>query len=132
MKSRLLGAVCASLFLPVASIGHAITTYQYIGNNYQSVSDDTPPEGTYTTSMSITGSFTVDEPLLPASFTDITPAVQTYSFFDGRDTLTETNSQIIDFGVAVDTSGLIHEWDIAIRTTSLSSQPPPPRLAISS
>ena len=126
-KSRLMGAVCASLLLPLASIANAITTYQYAGNNYSGVSDATPPDGAYDTSMSVSGSFAVSSPLLPSSLFDLQSIVQTYSFFDGRSTLTESDSRISSFSVTTDEAGHITEWSIVVGTP-LGHSPRPAHL----
>ena len=93
----------------------ATTTYQYTGNPYTSIpSDADPPAGSYTTSMGIAGTFTVAQALPAMGLTDIRAQILRYSFHDGRSTLTESNSQLSQFSVAVDGSGTIVLWQIIV------------------
>jgi len=93
---------------------HAATTYQYTGNGYTSITNSEPPAGIYTTGMNLSGSFTVLAPLNIATDGDISGSVTAYSFNDGRFTLTNSNSQILDFIVTVDVTGDIVSWDILV------------------
>ena len=118
-KSRLLGAVCASLVYLGLSIGAAqATTYQYVGASFTTIGDDDPPAGTYTTSMAITGNFTVNSPLgqnMP--FSDISGIVTGYSFSDGRQTLTDANSRIAAFWIGTEfstTGNEIWTWQVNV------------------
>ena len=64
------------LALLIAPAMHGETVYTYTGNPYTAV------DGEFTTSMSLTGSFTLDGPLAEnVSGVQITPT--DYSFFDG-------------------------------------------------
>jgi len=103
--------VCAS----VLTAAHATTTYRYTGNSYTSIpSDDDPPSGTYTMSMRITGSFTVNQPLPPMALADISGLIVTYSFDDGRNVLTESNSELQLSSVAVDGNGQVGNWQFIV------------------
>ena len=90
----------------------ATTTYVYTGTNFDSIGDDTPPDGTYTTSMKVTGQFTVAEPLTgaPINFGDL---ILSYSFSDGRQTLTEANSEVGSAFVVPDENNVFEFWAIA-------------------
>jgi hypothetical protein len=106
-----MACVCAS----VLTAAHATTTYRYIGNPYTSIpSDDDPPSGTYTTSMRITGSFTVNQPLPTMALTDISGLIVGYSFDDGRNVLTESNSVLQVSSVAIDGSGQLGQWNFIV------------------
>lgn len=102
------------LTLMIASTAQAVTTYQYTGNNYTSIEDGSV-SGSFTTSMSITGDFTVDTSLATMGLTDISANILSYSFFTGRgNIMTESNSNINDFFVAVDGTGQITHWRINV------------------
>jgi hypothetical protein len=105
------------IFLSSMSLtAHAATTYQYMGNDFDTIFDDVGGvvAGMYTTSMSVMGEFSVSSALGPMLLTDISGMVTSYSFSDGRSTLTESNSAIDSFAVAIDGSGNISEWLIDV------------------
>ena len=111
LRTAIMACVCAS----VLTTAHATTTYRYTGNNYTSIpSDDDPPSGTYTTSMRITGSFTVNQPLPTMALGDISGLIVAYSFDDGRNVLTESNSVLQISSVAIDGSGQLGQWNFII------------------
>ena len=70
------------MLVATTSVANASTVYTYAGNNFITIFDATPPNGTYTTGMSVTGSFTVLNPL-PANspLTDISASLLSFSFF---------------------------------------------------
>jgi hypothetical protein len=106
----------------------ADSTYEYTGANYTLIVDNTPPAGTnYTTSDSVTGTFVVAVALAPnMPLTDIGGSVLTYSFSDGANTLTESNSSIFGaFDIATDALGNISEWQL-----TLQSGPPLPAVGV--
>jgi hypothetical protein len=97
----------------------ANTVYSYTGNDYTVTSDGTPPSGAYDTTMSISGSFTLASPLsanLPV--TDLTPNVLSFSFFDGRNTITNLNQDpsLTSFTVTTDATGRIDQWLLELNT----------------
>jgi hypothetical protein len=83
-------------------------TYSYDGQNFTSADGST-----YTTSMSISGSFELALPL-PTNLTQqaITPTA--FSFFDGVQTRTLADSVICRFEVGTDSSGVIDKWNIYV------------------
>jgi hypothetical protein len=97
-----------------ANPSHAIVRYSYTGNTYQAFVDQTPPTGSYTPAMAITGSFELAAPLPPSSpRQDISASVLAFSFDDGRQTITDANvlsSSTIE--VSTDAAGNIEEWVI--------------------
>lgn len=109
------GFLAISLMFVVSPV-QASVVYQYVGNNYTSILDNDPPVGTYTTSMNVSGHFTVPAPLDMATDGDISSAVTAYSFSDGRFTLTESNSSIFRFDVFVDADNDISTWNILVDT----------------
>ena len=105
----------------------ADTIYTYTGLKYTTIQDQTPPNGTYDTTMSVSGSFTLANPL-PAGpigtvgLGDITFKVLSFSFFDGRNTLTQINAPNYSFAVdATDQLGNIVVWDIELQTNLAST-----------
>ena len=103
--------------LPLESRANAI--YSYIGNPY-AVIDDLPfPDGTFDTSMRVSGSFELAAPLaanLP--MTDITAQVLGFSFANGRSTLTQVDPLLtLFFFVQTDGAGRIDAWDVIIEQT---------------
>ena len=110
----------AAIFL-LASAAPAAAIYQYAGDNYTDIFNDAPPAGTYTTSMSVTGSFTLASPLAMGE-TDISGLVTSYVFNDGRSTLTEGNSQLAEGSTFfVDGVGDITTWSLKIWEINLAA-----------
>jgi len=124
MFIRVLAASCLALSLAIASGASAATIYQYTGNTYTVTIDNTPPAGTtYTTSMSVSGSFTTAVALAAnMPLTDISASILLYSFDDGANTLTQSNSTLFGaFSVATDGGGNISLWQF-----TANSGPPLP------
>jgi hypothetical protein len=109
MKALSILVACA--ILVGATQAHA-TTYTYTGNDFTTVT------GPYTTSMSVSGSFTVANPLSANTYTDISGIVQSFSFYDGPDTITNLSSdlEILTFLIRTDSFGNISFWDINLRS----------------
>jgi hypothetical protein len=108
----------------ICPAARANTIYTYTGNNYTTIIDNTPPSGTYTTSMSVSGSFTLANPL-PAFFplTDITADVLNFSFFDGRNTITPsqiTASGSVVFEIGTNPFGEIGGWHVEFTTINFA------------
>lgn len=105
---RFVPVLLALLFAPAM---HATTIYTYVGNPFTSVT------GTFTTSMRLTGSFTLNAPLADnLAGVQITPT--DYSFFDGIET--DSSSQPVSsmFFVSTNATGAIVAW--AIQTGGLA------------
>jgi hypothetical protein len=105
-----------ALFLLVVGTSNAATTYQYNGNYFDTVTDNDPPAGTYTTAMRASGSFTLSAPLSPLlNFTDISSQILDFSFNDGRQTLTDSTPYIdFEFLIRTNLDGDITAWDITL------------------
>ena len=110
-----------AMVLGIAALGlmpssaKALVIYSYAGNNFDSITDNTLPAGSYDTTMSVSGSFTVAAPLLSLpSNTDIRALLLSYSFFDGRQTLDNGNSQSLTFRLSTDAAGSPSSWSILV------------------
>lgn len=78
--------------------------------------------GKYTTAEKITGSFQLGSPLSP-NVTGQSATPTSYSFSDGLDIFTSSNSSILAFsGLGTDASGNINQFQIAVNSnTTLAS-----------
>jgi hypothetical protein len=90
-------------------------TYSYEGVNYTAITDDAGLEGEYTTDHSLTGQFTLGG-ALGSDLTHSVVAPLSFSFSDGRHTLTEATADLFDvhFQFSTDGSGLITDWLIVV------------------
>jgi hypothetical protein len=103
-------ALLVWLFVPSANSVQAATVYSYTGNNYEQIM------GTlYNTSMSVTGSFTTEAPLINFSG-DASSLITQFSYFDGINTLTEMNAGVF-LRLTTDNFGSITDWFIDINNT---------------
>jgi hypothetical protein len=103
--------MCAIYMLILTAFNVSAYVYTYTGNNY---SIFTAP---YTTDMEVVLQFETALPLVATgAMTNVSAEVLSFTMFDGRITLTETDS-LIDLLVNIDTTtGLPTEW--AINTTN--------------
>ena len=107
--------VSLSLALMLPAVAQANVIYTYTGNNFDNIQDLTPPAGTYTTDMRVTGTFELAAPFLPNLVNaDLSDEILSFSISDGRRTLTNNTLGIQGFfgGVATDSSGDIIEWQV--------------------
>ena len=115
-KLKLVGFIACATVLSATQA--RATTYTYTGNPFQAAAivDNTPPAGTYTTSESVSVSFTIPTPLAGNFSGLISPT--SFSFFDGRNTITNSNPTIdfTLFNVTTDASGAIVNWDVDVET----------------
>src|SRR5262245_22669856 len=120
MRSNLKAALAAAVVISpvlVAAPATANTIYTYTGNNFTVIfAHSSPPAGSYTTSMNVTGSFTLGSSLLPnLSNADITASLLSYSFFDGRGTIDESDTLFFkNVTVSTDLAGNISTWSVAL------------------
>jgi hypothetical protein len=111
MRSISVAAAVFSISLAVAGTASATAIYSYQGNNYVTVVDKDPPAGTYTTSMSIAGSFTLATPLSPnLNAQAITSEVLSFWMDDGRTTVTDATAASHSLTVSTDALGNITDW----------------------
>ncbi|HEY5329440.1 MAG TPA: PEP-CTERM sorting domain-containing protein [Acidobacteriaceae bacterium] len=116
MHFRLFVFLSALLAIPSAAL--ADTTYTYTGKDFTVISNY--PDGTYTTSDFVSGSFVVASPLDPS--TDYTQlfgyphvAFTSFSFSDGVHTITDATAYSdFEFDIDTDASGNIVDWDIEL------------------
>ena len=94
----------------------AVVIYSYTGETYSSISDSILPAGTYDFTMRIAGSFTVAAPLISLLDTDVRLSLLSYSFSDGRQTLTDSNSFDFNFTMSTDIFGFPLSWTIDLST----------------
>jgi hypothetical protein len=108
------------MFTAPPTPANADMIYTYTGRLFTIIGDSTTPAGTYTTSMSVSGSFTVANPLAANLVnSDIAGSVLDFSFFDGRTTLSPGNAARKTFVFSTDGAGDIILWDVVA-----STQPP--------
>jgi hypothetical protein len=117
LKNALLALGLVSL---TAANVHAVATYTYKGNTFEAGTVSDP----YTTSMFVSGSFTLADPLdSNLALTEVTPL--SYSFTDGVQTLTESNSDVVaglGFAFATGAAGKITEWSVYLYAPSQQIQ----------
>src|SRR4051812_35731289 len=113
---------CRAVWLGMSAVwlsiqpARADVIYTYSGLNFDTISDSSPPTGSYNTTMSVSGFFALANPLAPNfPVSDITANVLNFSFFDGRNTLTPLNVVFEDFRVATNSLGL---WSIDVATVA--------------
>ncbi|MDJ0847579.1 MAG: PEP-CTERM sorting domain-containing protein [Myxococcota bacterium] len=106
---------CMAIYAPQAG---AVATYAYTGDFFDEFQDSDPPEGSYTSSMRVTGSFSLATEL-PADlpWTDIGRSVIDFSFADGRSVLTDANTLESGFFVSTDAMGRILNWAVYLDET---------------
>lgn len=121
MRSPALLLVCTWV-IGAGSPASAMAIYSYTGNLYDTIVDNSPP-GTYTGDMRVVGSITTSTPL-PANLppTDIGPTAS-FSFDEGRVTITEATALVSFLQVATDEFGNIDEWSLIV---SIELTPGPP------
>jgi hypothetical protein len=114
-RLKLAGLLAAAVFL-VGSEAGAVTTYTYTGDNFGIFFDQDPPPGTYTSSMSVSGFFTLSSPLA-ANVISFFNNPLSFSFSDGRNTFTDITPDTISlFLFETDALGKIFSWTFLIRT----------------
>ena len=112
-------SVFVLVFLLASVPAQASVIYTYVGNTFTDIVDLPFPPGTFDTSMQVTGSFELQDPLaanLP--LTDIGADVLDFSFSDGRSTLTASDLHLSTFFfVQTGAAGQITVWDIIVQQT---------------
>ena len=119
MKLSLVAAFAFTSLMAVASPASASVTYQYDGQSFIGGLDNPNIDGSYSTSMEVDGSFSVNAPLLANwNLQNITGLVQAFSFNDGRGPITDANNDDAktQFLVSTDASGNVTGWKFALFT----------------
>jgi len=120
MKIRVLSFLALVL---LAAPAQADTIYTYTGDYFAirpAYPDSISIAGVYTTADRITGSFTVGDsfvPLLTQSGHAFTPGIQSYSFTDGHQTLTNANS-VGTFYLTFGNPNMTDMWSVDIHTAT--------------
>ncbi len=107
-----------------AEVSHGAFIYTYTGSNFESITDQTLPAGAYTTSMRVTGTLTLALALAPntAFGPDGFANPLSFSFTDGRTTLTEANTGFLrEFIFGTDSLGRITTWQVTLEEGSQHS-----------
>jgi hypothetical protein len=102
--------------LGVANHARADAIYSYIGNPYTAIVDVPNPDGSFDTSMRVTGEFVLPDALpgdLP--LTDLIGQISSFSFSNGRDTLSSADPRVFlaVFSVTTNALGAIDTWTIS-------------------
>jgi hypothetical protein len=121
MKSKFSAALAIAGFALALGVGaaQADTIYTYTGSPFQFTINQEPPSGAYTTAMKVTGSFTLAAPLAPnLSNDDITADVLSFSFTDGRNTISDSNAVAKFFQF---TTFNIPGWHIQLQTAEFTA-----------
>ena len=112
-----------SLLLLLWSGGAGAATYTYVGNSYDQIVDGSPA-GTFTESMSVSGSMTLTAELAPdLDNFDATGILAEYSFTNGRATYTSLDpipNSIFEFNFSTDSAGQITGWHIQLWDSPLT------------
>jgi hypothetical protein len=96
--------------------------YTYTGNPYAFFIDTDPPKGEFTTAMKVTGSFTLSAPLgAGLEHTDVTANVLSFSFSNGRDTISDSNADFKLFQFTTDVFGDFSGWHIQLQTAAFTA-----------
>jgi len=100
--------LCFAIVVPVSAFAQT-TTYTF---DPGSLTYDTAM-GTYNTSMTVSGWFQTASPLAAdLTFADLSGELTAYSFFDGVQTLSESNSYVRNVLISTDGSGAPTEWSL--------------------
>ena len=101
--------------LLVSSQAQANVVYNYVGNHFTSIVDNSRPAGTYDTSMRVTGFLELAAPLLAGMpLTDIgSPGlVLNFSFSDGRNSIAANDPTLSSaFHIGTNAAGVIDRWE---------------------
>jgi len=104
--------------LGAAGNAAADVIYTYVGETYTDIVDLPRPDGTFDTSMRVTGTFVLENALAPNTpLTDFSADVKSFSFSNGRFTLTNLDPamQFGVFSLSTNAAGAIDSWAISVQ-----------------
>ena len=111
-KLRVLGAVCACLLFLVTPPTVASVIYTYTGNVFDTFSNST----SYDNTVAVTGTIELAAQLGANNPFNPQEEPISFSFSDGINTLTESNTDSVIFRVQTDGTGSISNWQIELVT----------------
>jgi MYXO-CTERM domain-containing protein len=112
---RVLFGILTAIAVLHANAASANAIYSYDGNPFEYVDDPNPPAGTFDTTDRVTGSFELASALAPnLAFADISGSLVSWSFDNGRDTITSGSGVVGTFLVSTDATGDIDRWEIEV------------------
>jgi len=123
-KSHLIGALCTALFIFItAPANAAIVTFNYTGLAYDPglTFNQDPPAGIYTAANSVTGFFTVDDASLFDGNVITDLDILSWSFSDGRNTLSSANSDKLQTAQVTYSGGIFTDWNLNVQSPNVSS-----------
>jgi hypothetical protein len=97
--------------------------YDYEGNLFDTIQDQTPPAGSYEISMRVEISLTFAQPIPPDTpLTDFSSKVLAFRFEDGRHVITDaTGGKLVGLQhLATDAEGSIDEWIVQVTDPATS------------
>lgn len=129
---KALAALALAMTLAQAGPAQANVTYSYLGNPFSDVIDASFPTGTFDTSMRVSGSFELANPLAPnLAFTDIGADILIFTFSNGRSTLSSGDADLSNFFfVQTDAAGQIVVWDLILQQSPPLTDANDPQVAI--
>jgi hypothetical protein len=112
-----------TIFVLLAMLGAAGNAaadviYTYVGETYTDIIDLPRPDGTFDTSMRVTGTFVLENALAANTpLTDFGADVKSFSFSNGRFTLTNLDPamQFGAFLLSTNAAGAIDSWAISVQ-----------------
>ena len=117
IRTTLAALLMAAVLSP--QIGMANSTYTFTGENFDTIVDSPAVPGTYTTAMSISGSFETAS-ALPALFSGVVTPLA-FSFTDGRTVFSNPfpgTTLANQFLFTTDAGGNITDWNIQLAYSS--------------
>lgn len=110
--SRFLSAT-GIMFFMLSAGAEASVIYTYTGPNYTNFMDSALPAGSFNNTMNVTGSFAVGSALANNLVNqNISGLISTFSFANGRGSVTDLNGTIAAFLVSTSAIGDITGWQI--------------------
>ena len=110
-KSSFISILFLCLFVCSSSALAIPWNYTFIGGTFDSITDNDPPAGTYLNTDRVEISLTTYDGMLPdATGVNVSTYIANYSFSDGRQTLTNSNSTFSGSSWMNISGGVINDW----------------------